>query len=94
MLLEAFAWGFIAASSLIIGAIVAIRFHISIRTIGLIMAFGSGVLISAVAFDLVAEAIETVPPGSAIWVAVGLLAGCFTFFIGDWLITRMGGGDR
>jgi ZIP family zinc transporter len=94
MLLESFAWGFIAASSLIIGAILALRIRISLRTIGLIMAFGSGVLISAVAFDLVAEAIETVPPGSAIWVAIGLLAGCLTFFIGDWLITRMGGGDR
>jgi zinc transporter, ZIP family len=94
MLLDAFAWGFIAASSLIIGAIVAIRFRISIRTIGLIMAFGSGVLISAVSFDLVAEAIETVPPGSAIWVAIGLLAGCFAFYIGDLAISRMGGGDR
>src|SRR3954462_5013969 len=94
MLLESFAWGFIAASSLIVGAILALRIRISVRTIGLVMAFGSGVLISAVAFDLIAEAIETVPPGSAIWVAVGLLAGCFTFFIGDWLITRMGGGDR
>jgi ZIP family zinc transporter len=94
MLLESFAWGFIAASSLIVGAILALLIRISVRTIGLVMAFGSGVLISAVAFDLIAEAIETVPPGSAIWVAVGLLAGCFTFFIGDWLITRMGGGDR
>jgi len=94
MLLESFAWGFIAASSLIIGAIVAIRFRISVRDIGLIMAFGSGVLISAVSFDLVAEAIATVPPGSAIWVAIGLLAGCLAFYIGDLAISRMGGGDR
>jgi ZIP family zinc transporter len=94
MLLESFFWGFVAASSLIIGAVLAIRIRISTRTIGLIMAFGSGVLISAVAFDLVAEAIATVPPGSAIWVAVGLLAGCLTFFVGDWAITRMGGGNR
>ena len=39
-----------------IGALFALRFHISLRAIGLIMAFGSGVLISAVAFDLVEEA--------------------------------------
>ena len=63
MLRESFFWGFVAASSLIIGAVLAIRIRISTRTIGLIMAFGSGVLISAVAFDLVAEAIATVPPG-------------------------------
>ena len=59
MLLESFFWGFVAASSLIIGAVLAIRIRISTRTIGLIMAFGAGVLISAVAFDLVEEAIET-----------------------------------
>ena len=53
---EAFAWGTVAASSLVIGAIVALLFKISLRTIGLIMAFGAGVLISAVAFDLVEEA--------------------------------------
>ena len=41
-----------------------------------------------------AAEIATVPPGSAIWVAIGLLTGCFTFYIGDLAITRMGGGDR
>jgi zinc transporter, ZIP family len=46
----------VAASSLVIGAIVALLFKIRVRTIGLIMAFGAGVLISAVAFDLVEEA--------------------------------------
>ena len=54
----AFGWGTLAASSLVIGALVALRFRISLRVIGLIMAFGAGVLISAVAFDLVEEAAE------------------------------------
>ena len=53
---EAFAWGTVAASSLVIGAIVALLFRIDLRTIGLIMAFGAGVLISAIAFDLIEEA--------------------------------------
>ena len=44
----AFGWGTLAASSLVIGAVVAIVFRISLRVIGLIMAFGAGVLISAV----------------------------------------------
>jgi ZIP family zinc transporter len=52
----AFGWGTLAAFSLVIGALVALRFRISLRVIGLIMAFGAGVLISAVAFDLVEEA--------------------------------------
>ena len=40
----AFGWGTLAASSLVIGALVALRFRISLRVIGLIMAFGAGVL--------------------------------------------------
>jgi ZIP family zinc transporter len=48
-----FAWGTLAASSLVIGAVLALVVRISIRSIGMIMAVGAGVLISAVAFDLV-----------------------------------------
>ena len=54
----AFGWGILAASSLVIGALVALRFRIGLRVIGLILAFGAGVLISAVAFDLVEEAVS------------------------------------
>ena len=54
----AFGWGFVAACSLVIGSLIAIWFKISLRAIGLIMAFGAGVLISAVAFDLVEEAAD------------------------------------
>ena len=39
-----------------VGAVVALLFRIRTSTIGLIMGFGAGVLISAVAFDLVEEA--------------------------------------
>jgi hypothetical protein len=47
---EAFAWGFIAASSLLLGGILALRRPIGLRPMGLIMAFGAGVLISAVSY--------------------------------------------
>jgi ZIP family zinc transporter len=88
----AFGWGTLAASSLVIGALVALRFRISLRVIGLIMAFGAGVLISAVAFDLVEEAVSKAHGhGAAI---AGLFAGCAVFFGGDWLIDRFGGADR
>ena len=87
-----FGWGTLAASSLVIGALVALRFRISLRVIGLIMGFGAGVLISAVAFDLVDEAAEkSIGQG---WTAAGLFAGCLVFFVGDRLIDRLGGGDR
>jgi zinc transporter, ZIP family len=88
----AFGWGTLAASSLVIGAVIALRFRPSLRAIGWIMGFGAGVLISAVAFDLVEEAVDT---QSGHWaVVVGIFAGCGVFFGGDWLIDRLGGGER
>jgi ZIP family zinc transporter len=89
---EAFFWGIVASSSLILGGVVAHRVRVSRRVLGLIMGFGAGVLISAVAYELVQEAVET-SAGSG-GVALGLLAGCGTFFLGDTLIDRMGGGER
>jgi len=87
-----FAWGTLAASTLVIGAVLAIVFRIGLRWIGMIMAFGAGVLISAVAFDLVEEASNS---ATADWpVYIGMFAGCGVYFGGDWLISRSGGGKR
>jgi ZIP family zinc transporter len=87
-----FGWGTLAASSLVIGALIALRFRIGLRAIGLIMGFGSGVLISALSFDLVQEAVEK-SSGHG-WVVGGFFAGCLVFFGGDQLIDHLGGGDR
>jgi ZIP family zinc transporter len=92
MMAAAFGWGLLAASSLVLGAIVATRFPIGTRMIGLIMGFGAGVLISAVAFDLVEQAVDTASGHAG--VLIGIFAGCGVFFAGDWLIERLGGGDR
>ena len=88
----AFGWGLLAASSLVIGAIIALVVKLPLRVVGLIMGFGAGVLISAVAFDLVEEASNTADDSWS--VMVGLFAGCIVFFGGDYLISRMGGGER
>jgi ZIP family zinc transporter len=56
------------------------------------VAFGGGVLISAVAFDLVQEAVDT---QTAQWpVLLGICAGSATFFGGGSLIDRVGGANR
>jgi zinc transporter, ZIP family len=89
---EALFWGLLASSSLIIGGVIALRVDVGRRPLGLIMGFGSGVLISAVSYELVQEASDT-SAGSG-GVALGLLAGCATFFVGDTLIDRMGGDER
>jgi ZIP family zinc transporter len=89
---EALLWGLVSASSLIVGGFVAMRFDISSRALGWIMAFGAGVLISAVAFELVEEAFETSLGESG--VGFGLLAGSLVYFGGDMLLDRAGGADR
>lgn len=85
----AFAWGLGAAGSLIIGAALASYLKISRRVLGLIMAFGVGVLISAISFELAEEAFAASHRGWA--VAAGLAAGALVFFAGDSIIDRMGG---
>jgi ZIP family zinc transporter len=91
-MIAAFLWGLLAASSLVLGAWIALRFRVSLRIIGLVMAFGAGALISAVAFDLVEEAIQkSTGSGAAL---VGIFIGCGAFFGGDWLIDRAGGARR
>jgi zinc transporter, ZIP family len=88
----AFGWGLLSASSLVIGSIIALRIRIPLRVIGLIMGFGAGVLISAVAFDLVDEAAEKSTGNGAL--IAGLFAGCLVYFGGDRLVDHLGGGDR
>jgi len=56
------------------------------------MAFGAGVLISAVAYDLVEEAVDTTAGGGG--VALGLAAGATTFFLGNLMLERRGGKGR
>lgn len=87
-----FWWGFLAAATLIAGGAVALRWRIGERTLGLVMAFGSGVLISAVAFELVTDAWDRAAGHGS--VALGLFAGSLTFWAGDVLIDRMGGAHR
>ena len=84
-MLEAALWGFIASGALLIGAGIGIWAHVSRRIVALVMGFGGGALISAVAFDLTAEAFGLGGTGPT---ALGLAAGGLTFFVGDLLLER------
>src|SRR6476620_4798398 len=88
---EAAFWGFVGGAALLIGAVAGIYLPASKRLIGLIMAFGSGVLISALTFELMREAYDTAGATAAL---LGLLAGSLVFFCGDWLSDRRGGNRR
>ena len=90
-MLEAAAWGLVAASSLVIGSVLTFWLKPSRKLIGLIMAFGAGTLIAAIAYDLVEDAAAS---GRTLMLAVGLAGGAITFFIGDWWVDRAGGAHR
>jgi zinc transporter, ZIP family len=87
--LEAAFWGLVTAGSLWVGAALAIL-RPPARLIGLAMAFGSGALIAAVAYELVLEAVAT-NVGLA---ALGFACGALVFYVGDVLIDRRGGSGR
>jgi ZIP family zinc transporter len=90
--LEAFLWGTFAAATLVLGALVVQVHQPDVRTLGLVMGFGSGVLLSAVSFELVDEAVSVARGlGST---SMGLFAGALTFYGGDVLIGRMGYRNR
>lgn len=90
-MVDAAFWGFVGGFSLVLGAVAGLTFPTNQRVIGLIMAFGGGVLISAVAFELTEEAFVQ---GGADAVAAGLAGGSLAFFTGDWMIDRRGGNHR
>jgi ZIP family zinc transporter len=89
---EAAFWGLVGGSSLLIGAFLSFALRPGQRGVGLLMGFGSGVLISAVAYELVGEAFHV--GGGSGAVAGGLAAGALTFYFGDLAITRRGGARR
>ena len=85
---SAFFWGLVAASSLVVGGLLASWVTLGKRTLGIIMGFGAGVLLSAVAYELVYEAVHIAKLSG--FPALGFFAGAFTFFFADMLIGRMG----
>jgi zinc transporter, ZIP family len=91
-MLNAFLWGFLATISLTLGGLIGVLFKIGKRTLGLIMAFGAGVLLSAVSYELIFEAVKrSIGSGATLW---GYLAGALVFFLTDMLISRVGAQGR
>jgi ZIP family zinc transporter len=81
--LTAAAWGGLAAISLVIGAWLALRFRPDRRAVGLILGFGAGALLGAVAYELVPRDVA-----HARWGFVWLGLGAITFYLADRLFTN------
>ncbi len=84
-LTAAIGWGALAASSLIIGALLGTVRKWPDRAVGLVLAFGAGALISAVSFDLAEEGAQLGDRGVT---AIGLAVGALTYFSLDRLVGK------
>ena len=82
----ALGWGTLAASSLIVGAVLGIGHEWPARIVGLVLAFGAGALIAAVSFELAEEGVQLAGAGP---VAAGLALGALTYFSCDAAVDRM-----
>jgi ZIP family zinc transporter len=89
--LESGLWGLLGGAALVIGALVAWFVRVPQSVIASVMAFGSGVLISAVAFDLVLEAERT---GGLLPTAIGFLGGALAYVGANALLARRGARHR
>jgi ZIP family zinc transporter len=90
-LAEALGWGALAASSLIVGALLGLARRWPERVVGVVLAFGAGALISAVSFDLAEEGVQL---GGGDSVALGLAAGALTYYLADRAVERLGQPQR
>lgn len=89
--LQAGFWGLVGGSALLIGAGLGYFVRIPQRAIALIMAFGAGVLISALAFELMDEAYQR---GGFDSTAIGFLGGAAVYTAAHWCLAHQGAKHR
>ncbi len=89
--LQAGFWGLLAGGALLVGAAVGYWVKVPPRLVAAIMAFGSGVLISALSFELMEEAYHK---GGFASTALGFLAGAAVYTLANWLLSRQGAKHR
>ena len=89
--LQAAFWGLFSGAALVVGVAIAYLVSVPTRVIAAVMAFGSGVLISALSFDLMQEAFES---GGFIATALGFITGASIYTFANIYISRRGGHSR
>lgn len=89
--LEAGLWGLLAGSALVVGALLAWFLEVPRVVVASVMAFGSGVLISALSFDLVDDAEKS---GGLVATSVGFLGGALVYVFLNVLLARRGARHR
>lgn len=89
--LQAGFWGLVGGSALLIGAACGYYARIPQKVIAVIMAFGAGVLISALSFELMDEAYKR---GGFDSTAIGFLSGAVIYTAVNWYLNQQGAKHR
>ena len=84
-------WGLVAGSALLLGAAAGYFARVPQRLIAAVMAFGGGVLISALSFDLMDQAYKRGGFDSS---AIGFLGGASLYTAANWYLARQGAKHR
>src|SRR4051794_17419004 len=88
---QAGGWGLVSGSALVIGALVAYFAAVPSRVIAFVMSFGSGVLISALSFELMEEGFSQ----GGLWpTASGFVAGATVYTFANIWLSRRGAKHR
>lgn len=90
VMLAAF-WGFVGGSALLLGAAVGYYTHLKQRIIAGIMAFGSGVLISALTLELMNDAYKR---GGILYAGLGFLLGATIYTLANLYLATRGAKHR
>lgn len=91
MALQAGLWGLLGGSALVLGVLVAFLVELPQRVVAAVMAFGSGVLVSALAFELMDEAYRI---GGFDSTALGFVGGGAVYTAANVVLSRRGARHR
>lgn len=84
-------WGAISGSAVLVGALISMSMPIPKKIIGLIMAFGTGILIGAASYELLGESVEK---GGLLPTSIGFVTGASVFTLLDIFISKYGASQR
>ena len=89
--IQAGLWGLLAGSALLIGAAIGWFVKVSQSVVAIVMSFGSGVLISALSFELMDEAVKR---GGFNATAIGFICGAAVYTAANLALARFGARRR
>jgi ZIP family zinc transporter len=89
--LQALLWGLLAGGALVLGAAIGFLTKVPQRAVAAVMAFGSGVLIAALASELMEDAYRT----GGVWAtAAGFLGGAVVYTVANMVLNRRNAKHR